>query len=304
MPSSQVSDSAHRRALHRRGNLVLDPRLTILQRRASVQLGWDPESALLLTPPDGVTPATLATLLRALDGTVTRPQFMWRACENGIAPADMSAILAELDDVGLLDETETAAPPVRAIRIHGRGPLSDALYDSLTGNAVRVSRSGNTVSYDVAKWRVDFVVLADDLVADPQLVSTLVDNRIPHLQVRIRDGKGIVGPLVVPGQTSCLRCADLIRCARDNEWPHLSAQMLGRVGRASTAAVLATAAIALGQLEAILTNHPRELPASIDATLELDLATHQANIRRWPRHNLCECWQTAHPVAERALGQP
>lgn len=45
----------------------------------------------------------------------------------------------------------------------------------------------------------DLVVLTDYLVADPRMVRDLHAARIPHLAVRVRDGTGLVGPLVVPG---------------------------------------------------------------------------------------------------------
>jgi hypothetical protein len=35
-----------------------------------------------------------------------------------------------------------------------------------------------------------------------RLVENLDD--LPHLAVRVRDGIGLVGPLVIPGVTSCL----------------------------------------------------------------------------------------------------
>jgi hypothetical protein len=40
--------------------------------------------------------------------------------------------------------------------------------------------------------------------ADPRLVRDLHRQRVPHLAVRVRDGTGLVGPLVIPGVTSCL----------------------------------------------------------------------------------------------------
>jgi hypothetical protein len=48
------------------------------------------------------------------------------------------------------------------------------------------------------------VVLSDYLVADPRMVRDLHSQRVPHLPVRVRDGTGLVGPLVIPGVTSCL----------------------------------------------------------------------------------------------------
>jgi hypothetical protein len=57
-----------------------------------------------------------------------------------------------------------------------------------------------TVSHDA----VDLVVLTDYLVADPRMVRDLHSQGVPHLPVRVRDGTGLVGPLVIPGVTSCL----------------------------------------------------------------------------------------------------
>jgi hypothetical protein len=48
------------------------------------------------------------------------------------------------------------------------------------------------------------VVLTDYLVADPRLVGDLHSQGVPHLTVRVRDGTGLVGPLVIPGVTNCL----------------------------------------------------------------------------------------------------
>jgi hypothetical protein len=51
---------------------------------------------------------------------------------------------------------------------------------------------------------VDLVVLSDYLVADPRMLRDLHSRGVPHLPVRVRDGIGLVGPLVIPGVTSCL----------------------------------------------------------------------------------------------------
>jgi hypothetical protein len=47
-------------------------------------------------------------------------------------------------------------------------------------------------------------VLSDYLVADPRRVRDLHNEGIAHLPVRVRDGTGLVGPLVIPGVTCCL----------------------------------------------------------------------------------------------------
>lgn len=99
---------------------------------------------------------------------------------------------------------------------------------------------------------MDLVVLSDYLVADPHMVRDLHTERVPHLPVRVRDGTGMVGPLVVPGVTSCLGCADLHRSDRDAAWPAIAAQLRDTVGVADRATLLATAALALSQVNRVI----------------------------------------------------
>jgi len=41
---------------------------------------------------------------------------------------------------------------------------------------------------------------------------------VPHLVVRAEEAIGVVGPLVLPGRWTCLRCVDLSKAARDPAW--------------------------------------------------------------------------------------
>lgn len=281
--------------------VTLDPRIAVLVRPdGRLQFGWDPERALVLAPPPGVRTEQLLAVVRLLDGKNSRPHILWTAVGYGIAPTDVSKLLGDLDRAGLIDVAGTS--PVAdtiTIRVHGRGPLSDAVSGGLTEGGIRVSRSFRySADSDVRRWNALCVVLADDLVAEPRLVADLVQNGIPHLQVRLRDGRGVVGPLVLPGNTSCLRCADLLRAAYDEDWPHLSAQLLGTVGHASPAVIMATAAVALGQLEAVLAAPRGAPPSSLDATLEIDLGAHRLVTRRWPRQTSCSCTYLAPAAGE------
>ena len=45
------------------------------------------------------------------------------------------------------------------------------------------------------------------------------EEQLPHIHVGIRHDKSMVGPLVIPGQSSCLRCAYLHRRDQDLTWP-------------------------------------------------------------------------------------
>ncbi|MFQ6396431.1 hypothetical protein ACLMAJ_23520 [Nocardia sp. KC 131] len=268
---------------------MLHPRVTILVRPSGVvQLGWDPEGALLLHPAE-LDADTVLAFLRLLDGHQTRPQLIWRAGERGITPERALALLTEIDNAGLLMHPDDTGP-VRAVRVHGLGPLADAVSAGLRGIGLRPSRSRD---YDpdasVTGWRADLVVLTDSLVIDPRLANDLVLHRIPHLQVRIRDGKGLIGPFVLPGATSCLRCLDLTRTDYDADWPHLAAQLLDRVGHAAPAAIAATAGLALNEIESIRACSADRTPATLNATLELDHESHLVEQRYWAAHAACGC---------------
>lgn len=139
--------------------------------------------------------------------------------------------------------------------------------------------------------RPDLVVLADTLVHEPARVDQLNSAGVPHLAVRMRDGVGIVGPLVVPGSTSCLRCADLHRCDRDTRWPAIALQLAGQFQLADLVSTHATAALAarealnaLGWLRGLV-----GAPAVCAATLELDLGDTAIRHRAWPAHQACTC---------------
>ncbi len=75
--------------------------------------------------------------------------------------------------------------------------------EALRCSGARVARSSQPHAA-VSATAVDLVVLSDYLVADPRMVRDLHNQGVPHLPVRIRDGSGLVGPLVIPGVTSCL----------------------------------------------------------------------------------------------------
>lgn len=50
----------------------------------------------------------------------------------------------------------------------------------------------------------------------------------PHLHVGVGHQTAVIGPLVLPGETSCLRCAHLHRRDRDPRWPVRSVQWAHR----------------------------------------------------------------------------
>ena len=285
---------------------ALDPALPVLLRPdGTVQVGWDPRRAVLVRPPRGLSTAAMATVLRAMCVPLRLADLHRLAGAHGLGDeAGFDELLQELVAAGVVREhRRVRGGRALSIRVHGAGPLSELLAEGLrcSGARVGVSSHGNAAG---APAGVDLVVLADSLASDPRLLRDLHVARVPHLPVRVRDGTGMVGPLVIPGVTSCLGCADLHRTDRDAAWPVLAIQLREVIAHADRPTVLATAALALAQLQHIIgavrgTDPPGAPPATFNATVEVDIASHTIRARRWTRHPLCGCWHPRSALAAR-----
>jgi hypothetical protein len=169
--------------------------------------------------------------------------------------------------------------------------LTDAGAPRERGVARVVGRVAPDVRTDDDESRPDLVVLTDD--HDPGLIADLMAERVPHLTAKAAEAIGVVGPLVLPGRSACLRCLDLTRRDRDPAWPLIAAQLAGK-GPLTPAcdAVLATAvaAHAAGQVLAFIDRSGPE-PAVTNGTLELVLPDWRWRRRTWPRHSDCDCGQ-------------
>ncbi|AZQ40687.1 ThiF family adenylyltransferase [Streptomyces cyaneochromogenes] len=126
----------------------------------------------------------------------------------------------------------------------------------------------------------------------PSAAEALITSGTPHLYAGVVEGTGIVGPLVLPGETGCAGCLDQGRADRDPAWPRLIAQWRsgsGRVRRvppcdlalATTVAGL-TAAHAL----AFLDGH---VPSSAGARWEVSLPGLSWHARPVWAHAACPC---------------
>jgi hypothetical protein len=135
----------------------------------------------------------------------------------------------------------------------------------------------------------DLVVLTDPDPVDPTVSASLHLDGLAHLAACVRGAHAVIGPLVVPGVTSCLRCADLHRTDRDPSWPSFAVQLSGLPRQRAAADVslcVAAAGLAASQALAYL---DRQLPATFDGTLEWQLPDWRLRRRTWPAHPGCEC---------------
>lgn len=265
----------------------------LLRPDGAVQVGWDPRRAVAVRPPAGLSAATLAAMLRLLQSGASLAEL--QANVPGLDGGIVEDLVTSLVDAGVVTAGRAQRARAATVRIHGRGPLSDLLTGALRCSGARITHTSRSDT-GAPTEPTDLVVLADYLVAEPRVVRELQAAGVAHLPVRVRDGVGLVGPLVIPGVTSCLSCADLHRSDRDAAWPAVAAQLRHTVGSADRATVLATAALALNQVDRVIRavrggadSTGAGPPPALDTTLEFDVNVGSVVARRWSRHPRCAC---------------
>jgi bacteriocin biosynthesis cyclodehydratase domain-containing protein len=292
-------------------------------------VGLDPDTALVV---DGLSPPLAALLHRLGARTVTEDLVAQASAHGVAPDTTVALLRRLLDagalvDAGIAERAARARTDSVAV-VSGRGPLAVGIVTGLlhsgigtvhtdTGGAVRSSDVGtgyvdaergtpraaatraavrrlipsaDTRSPPV-RTMADLVVLADEM-PDPVLVAALRADGVAHLAVRLRDGTGIVGPLVLPGRTACLGCLDLARSALDARWPVVAARLVGRAGAADPACVTATVGLAVAQAVAAIEGGR---PPTLDATLELNVDAATLVQRHWEAHPECPCGAAGPP---------
>jgi bacteriocin biosynthesis cyclodehydratase domain-containing protein len=174
------------------------------------------------------------------------------------------------------------------------------LQDAGIGQVLDADAAGRSSARDP-----DLTVLADDHEPAADTVERLMRAGLPHLVVGMRGTTGVVGPLVLPGETPCLRCVDLTRRQHDREWagvrdqlshPHRSATPAPTSGVVTAAVAALAAADVLAAVEGRAT-------VTTGATASLTPAAPLPSLRRWPVHPACGCAWHTFSTAQAAQGQ-
>jgi hypothetical protein len=144
----------------------------------------------------------------------------------------------------------------------------------------------------------DLAVIASGAGVDPAIADRLLRAGVPHLVTRVRETTGVVGPLVLPGRSSCQRCYELHRSDRDPAWPGIAAQLLSGPRHRSAACdtVLATAVAAHTALQVLAFLDGDPAPPAVDGTLEIAQADGSLRRRSWAPHPLCGCQWARRPA--------
>ncbi len=172
----------------------------------------------------------------------------------------------------------------------GLSPADEGTRFGIAGvAAIQRSASGVDTAPMPASRLADLVILTDPLPVEPSVRASLHLDGLSHLSATVEGSRAVVGPLVVPGVSSCLHCADLHRCERDPRWPALAVQLSSRPKRrlsSEVAVCVAVAGLAAGQALAYL---DRQHPETTNATLEWQLPDWRLRRRSWPPHRDCDC---------------
>jgi bacteriocin biosynthesis cyclodehydratase domain-containing protein len=176
--------------------------------------------------------------------------------------------------------------------------LSDLNQPRAHGVARAIQRIAPDVRTDDDGARPDLVVLTE--IRDPGTAAALARERVPHLAASAAEAVGVVGPLVSPGRSACLRCLDLAKAERDPAWPLILAQVAGsRLDPQACDTVLAAAVAALAAAQAVaFIDTARPLPAVTNGTLELAAGDWQWRRRSWLPHPHCICGAVRAPTVE------
>ena len=141
----------------------------------------------------------------------------------------------------------------------------------------------------------DLVILTGPVL--PDLVDGLMRDRVPHLAVWTGEAIGVVGPLVQPARSTCLRCVDLRKAQADPQWPKILAQATftrARPQACDTVLAVMTATLAAAQALALIDRagfaaESPETPVTVNGTLEVVLPDWQWRRRTWLPHPACAC---------------
>ncbi len=169
-------------------------------------------------------------------------------------------------------------------------------YEQVCAEAVTRAAPEARTTAPTSLEPADLVVLTADGPVDESARRLLHEDAQAHLVVQSSGDHLSVGPLVLPGLTSCLHCADLHRLDRDPAWSALAVQLANpaKYPPASDIALVSLAAsVAAVHVIAFLDG---DEPASVNGTIELEQPDWRLRRRSWPPRPDCDCQPGRVPV--------
>ncbi|OLZ67156.1 hypothetical protein AV521_25170 [Streptomyces sp. IMTB 2501] len=166
----------------------------------------------------------------------------------------------DVRDVGRVEPWDVAPGglPAESIGERRDAAARDAVRRAAPDRPPRHAHSPGSGARDAG---LSLVILTprDDVTVhapDPADAEPLMASGTPHLYAGVVEGTGVVGPLVLPGESGCAGCLHLDRGDRDPAWPRLTAQWrcprARRVGACDLTLATAVAGLAAAHALAFL----------------------------------------------------
>ncbi|NUP48213.1 MAG: hypothetical protein HOW97_13010 [Catenulispora sp.] len=252
--------------------------------------------------------ASVAHLLAAAGVGCVVPVDAGRARSADAAPAGFRNPRA----VGHRDEWDVPGPRRGRRPSHlktgesppGETPTGDPRRHDLVRALIRASAPATRTTLPANRQHPDLAVLAPVADSYPAQAAALQAAGVPHLTAEVHETTGVLGPFVQPGRTSCLRCRDLFRTARDPGWPRAMVPFGGvdavpAGGDRACDVVLATqlAVLAAQHVLAFVEGDP---PPTVNAVVEVVPPFGTQTRHERPAHPDCGCGAEVADVASAA----
>jgi bacteriocin biosynthesis cyclodehydratase domain-containing protein len=176
------------------------------------------------------------------------------------------------------------------------GALADALVQQVRELAVRAGVAPDGAAGRGRRRRLATVGVAVGVgEPDRALLDPWLQRGLPHVVVRLTEGRVLLGPFVDPGRTACLRCLDAHRTDEDPDWPLLVQQYAdglerGRVDGVPEPVDPSLATLAVGwALRDVVTFVEGQRPTTWSTTLLLSARLEELRTVPWLRHPECGC---------------
>jgi bacteriocin biosynthesis cyclodehydratase domain-containing protein len=274
--------------------------------------------------------ATVGAVLTRLTGTHSVEQIVNDLEAEGFDAHDVTRTLRQLDDAGMLDDaarrprllrrwasderlavardvdgwSAASASPSDGrerlarrrgcwIAVMGSGRLADEVVDALAFTSI-----GHVLVVDAERGTASSTLGADLVLHVGAITRAAHDAFLrhaqPHLVVRAVQGHGVVGPLVVPGRTSCMQCARLHRGTAATEL--LLDEVANGAPDAPIDRLTARHTAAMAVMQAVQQIEQRSRPLSIDTELIISPDGGSLVQRPLPPHRQCACRLDAPPA--------
>ncbi|GAA2051256.1 hypothetical protein GCM10009839_67680 [Catenulispora yoronensis] len=173
------------------------------------------------------------------------------------------------------------------------GPGSGPRRQDLVRALIRTAAPATRTTLPANRQHPDLAVLAPVADGYPAQAATLHAAGVPHLSAEVHETTGVLGPFVQPGRTSCLRCRDLYRTARDPGWPRAMVPFGGvdavPAGADRACDVLLASQIALLAAMHVLAFVEGDPPPTVNAAIEVVPPFGVQTRHERPPHPDCGC---------------